>query len=143
MKNSEIPCPPPDNYKEGEPLAKNTQPTPTSPAYWPWGPKGGHLENAGDEVRERAQTRLIMAKKDSGLVWSNPFNETGSGGPESPDITGDKLYYSYEEVMATHLKETGQMVSTPNSDASHDVYGGPAAGEMNPAGMGGKGGGKK
>ena len=52
MKNLDIPCPPPDNYKESEPLSRETQPTPSSPAYWPWGPKGGHLEDATDTFIE-------------------------------------------------------------------------------------------
>jgi hypothetical protein len=76
--------------------------------------------------------------KGNGLVHTNVFNETGSGGPESPDINGEKLYYSYSEVMAVHLKESGNMTSTPNSEANSDMYGGPTKGEANPAGMKGK-----
>ena len=81
-----------------------------------------------------------MAKaKDSGLMYPNPFNETGSGGPESPDVNGDMMYGSYDRMMKHHLME-GDIFESSNSKASHDVYGGPAAGEPNPAGMGGKGG---
>ena len=80
-----------------------------------------------------------MAKGDKGTLYPNIYNETGTG--EEPDTTGDDLYFGgYDEVLKMHLKETGDMISTPNSDASHDTFGGPAKGEPNPGGMGGQGG---
>ena len=78
--------------------------------------------------------------KGSGLTNPNVFNEVSNKDPNKPDISGADMYYSYDEVMKVHLQESGEMVSTPNSEASHDVYGGPASGEPNPGGWGGKGG---
>lgn len=79
--------------------------------------------------------------KNSGIIHQSPFNEVDNKDPNKPDTTGDELYFNgWTEVMKMHLSETGDMVSTPNSDASHDVFGGPAKGEPNPGGMGGQGG---
>lgn len=79
--------------------------------------------------------------KNSGIIHQSPFNEVDNKDPNKPDSMGDDLYFGgWDEVMKMHLSETGDMVSTPNSDASHDVFGGPAKGEPNPGGMGGQGG---
>ena len=85
-----------------------------------------------------------MAKGMGGVKYPSPFNETGSPDPNVPDTMGDALYYNgFDEVLKMHLSMDGaDMTSSSNSDASHDIYGGPCAGEANPAGMGGKGGGK-
>jgi hypothetical protein len=84
-----------------------------------------------------------MAKGMSGIIHQNPFNEVDNKDPNKPDSMGDDLYFGgWDEVMKMHLAETGDLVSSPNSDASHDIFGGPASGEPNPAGMGGKGGSK-
>jgi hypothetical protein len=85
-----------------------------------------------------------MAKGMGGVKYPDPFNEVGSKDPNTPDVSGDGLYFNgWDEVMKMHLSTDGaDMVSSSNSDASHDIYGGPVAGEPNPAGMGGKGGGK-
>lgn len=82
--------------------------------------------------------------KDGGVHYPNPFNETGSKDPNQPDVNGDGLYYDgWSEVMKMHLSTNGaDMVTSDNADASHDVYGGPTAGEPNPGMWGGKGGGK-
>ncbi len=73
-------------------------------------------------------------------IHSNPYNEVNSKDPDKPDSNGMDLYYGgYDEVIKMTGKSTGPMVSTPNSDMSHDVYGGPAKGEPNPIGKGGKG----
>jgi hypothetical protein len=82
-----------------------------------------------------------MAKGNSGIIHSNAFNEVNSTDPNVPDVTGDGIYFNgWDEIMKMHLSETGDLVSTPNSDASHGIFGGPAQGEANPAGMGGMGG---
>lgn len=79
--------------------------------------------------------------KSSGMIHQNPYNEVDSKDANKPDSMGDDLYFGgYDEVIKNHLSETGDMVSTPNSDASHDTFGGPAKGEPNPGGMGGQGG---
>ena len=79
--------------------------------------------------------------KSSGTIHTNPYNETNNSDPNKPDVMGNGLYYDgWDEVMKMHLSETGDLVSTPNSDASHDTFGGPAKGEANPGGMGGQGG---
>lgn len=84
-----------------------------------------------------------MAKGDKGVLYPDPYNEVANKDPNKPDVMGDGLYYDgWDEVMKMHLSETGSMTGTPNSDASHDTFGGPAAGEPNPGGMGGRGGGK-
>lgn len=82
-----------------------------------------------------------MAKGSSGEIHQDPFNEVNNKDPNKPDSMGDDLYFGgYEEVIKMQAKESGDMVSTPNSAASHDLMGGPADGEPNPAGMGGMGG---
>jgi len=82
-----------------------------------------------------------MAKGNSGLIHSNPFNEVNNTDPNKPDSMGDDLYYGgFDEVIKNHLSETGGLTDTPNADASHDIFGGPTVGEANPAGMGGMGG---
>lgn len=79
--------------------------------------------------------------KSSGIIHQNPFNEVNSTDPNKPDSMGDDLYFGgYDEVIKMQAQESGDMVSTPNSDASHDIMGGPTVGEVNPAGMGGMGG---
>lgn len=83
-----------------------------------------------------------MAKGSSGVHYPDPYNEVANKDPNSPDVM-DVYMGSWDEVMKMHLSQDGaDMTSTPNSDASHDLYGGPAPGEANPAKMGGKGGGK-
>lgn len=82
-----------------------------------------------------------MAKGSSGTIHTNPFNEVNNTDPNKPDSMGDDLYFQgWDEIMKMHLAETGDLVSSPNSDASHDIMGGPTTGEPNPAGMGGMGG---
>lgn len=78
--------------------------------------------------------------KDS-LIHMDPFNEVVNKSPNEPDSMGDDLYFGgMDEIIKNHLSETGNLVSTPNSQGSHDTFGGPANGEPNPAGMSGMGG---
>jgi len=78
--------------------------------------------------------------KGSGDVFSNPFNAVDNTDPNKPDSMGDDLYFNgWAEINKMHLAQTGEMVSTPNAEASHEMYGGPAPGEPNPGKMGGKG----
>jgi hypothetical protein len=82
-----------------------------------------------------------MAKGNNGVLYPDPFNEVDNKDPNKPDVMGNGIYYDgWDEVMKMHLKETGDLVSTSNSDASHDTFGGPTTGEPNPAGSGGMGG---
>jgi hypothetical protein len=61
--------------------------------------------------------------------YSSPFNETGSGGPEKADMTGDAIYWGgYPEMLKMHLKEW-DMASTPNSRSGDDILGTPTTGE--------------
>ena len=84
-----------------------------------------------------------MAKKNGGILYPDPYNEVSNKDPNSPDVTGDGLYFGgWDEVMKMHLQETGDMVSTPNSESGGDMLGGPTPGEPNPAGMAQHGGGK-
>lgn len=84
-----------------------------------------------------------MAKGNGGTIHSDPYNEVNNKDPNKPDVMGEGLYFDgWDEVMKYHLAETGDMISTPNSAASHDTFGGPTAGEPNPGSMGGHGGGK-
>lgn len=71
-------------------------------------------------------------KKTGGKFYPDPYNETGSGGPESPDCM--KLYFDWDEVFAEHLTSS-DMESSPNSESGSGIMGGPAPGEPNPAGM--------
>lgn len=81
--------------------------------------------------------------KGSGMIHPNPFNEVESKDPNKADSDGIDLYFGgYDEVLKNHAQETGPMAHTPNSDASHDLLGGPAPGEPNPGGMGGHAGGR-
>lgn len=73
-----------------------------------------------------------MAKNGGTSGYPDPYNETNSG--EEPD---GKLYGSYNEMIANHL-QSADMTSTPNSRSGGAMMGGPAPGEPNPAGMGGK-----
>lgn len=78
--------------------------------------------------------------KSSGEVFSDVFNQSNNKDPNKPDSNGDDLYFGgYDEVLKMNLKETGDMVESANSRASHDVYGGPTKGEPNPGKMGGQG----
>ena len=73
--------------------------------------------------------------------YPNPFNEVENRDPNKPDAMGDDLYYQgWDEVMKMHLQDDGPLITTVNSDASHDVYGGPIQGEPNPGHWGGNGG---
>lgn len=79
-----------------------------------------------------------MAKKgkSNGIYYPSPSNETGQGGPESPDMTGKDIYFGgFDEMLGKHLMEQS-MVSTPNSEDSDDIYGVPTSGE--PQAMSGK-----
>ena len=71
-----------------------------------------------------------MAKKaSSGVMYPDPFNETGTGGSESPDMKGDAIYWGgYPEMLNMHLKEES-MLSTPNSRSGDDILGTPTPGE--------------
>lgn len=76
--------------------------------------------------------------KSSGVIHENPFNEVNNTDSNKPDSMGDDLYFGgFDEILKMHTKETGDLVSTPNSAASHDLMGGPLPGEPNPANMGG------
>lgn len=85
-----------------------------------------------------------MAKGSGGVIHKDPFNEVNNKDPNSPDSTGDDLYFGgWPEINKMHLStDSADMTSSPNSEASHDVYGGPVPGEPNPGKFGGKGGGK-
>lgn len=73
----------------------------------------------------------------SSYGYSNPYNEVGNTDPNSPDVTGDGLYFDgWDEIDDFHLLQTGPMEETPNSASGRGVMGGPAPGEPNPAGMG-------
>jgi hypothetical protein len=77
-----------------------------------------------------------MAKKGGGVLYPDPFNEVGSKDPNSPDVVGDGIYFDgWDEINKMHLQETGDMISTANSESGHDLFGGPTPGEANPAGM--------
>jgi hypothetical protein len=77
-----------------------------------------------------------MAKKSSGKLLPNPYNETASSDPNSPDVSGAGLYVSYDEVMSAHLTEDGtSLQSTPNTNSGRGIMGGPAPGEPNPTSM--------
>ena len=73
-----------------------------------------------------------MAKKNGGVMYPDPMNETNPG--DAPDTNGDQLYYTYQEAMAMQL-QTQDLESTPNTRASEGMLGGPAAGEPNPVGL--------
>ena len=49
LTNADSPCPIPAGFKEAPPFKENNEDKVTSPAYWPVGTKGGHLEDATDE----------------------------------------------------------------------------------------------
>jgi hypothetical protein len=71
-------------------------------------------------------------KKKGGMLMPNPRNETGSG---EYDQSGGGLYGSYDEVMSAQLSQAdADLGGTPNMDSDHGIWGGPAAGEPNPAG---------
>jgi len=74
--------------------------------------------------------------KNGGYGYPNSYNETGGGDANTPDVSGKDMYFSYEEVQAMHLSQTGPMDETANSKSGRGVMGGPAPGEPNPAGMG-------
>lgn len=77
-----------------------------------------------------------MAKKSSGKMFHNPYNEVANKDPNSPDDSGAGNYVSYDEVIAAQLsQDDASLVGTPNSDSGHGIMGGPAPGEPNPAGM--------
>jgi len=76
-----------------------------------------------------------MAKNNGGLLYTNPYNETmGGSGPEDPDISGEGLYGSLNEVMSVHLT-TMSFDGVPNIEVGRGIMGGPASGEPNPAGF--------
>jgi hypothetical protein len=80
--------------------------------------------------------------KTSGVIHPDPFNEVDNKDPNKPDSMGDDLYYNgWDEIMKMHLQETGDMVSTPNSDSGKDMMGHEAPGE--PSAIKSMGGGKK
>lgn len=76
-------------------------------------------------------------KKKGGMLAPNPYNETSGGsGPEDFDVSGGGSYGSYDEVMSAHLSmDSADLDSTPNMDSGAGIFGGPASGEPNPAGM--------
>lgn len=79
--------------------------------------------------------------KDSDIFHLSPFNEVDNPDPNKPDSMGEDLYFGgWDEIMKFHLDESGPLLNTPNSAGSHDVFGGPAPGEPNPAGASGMGG---
>ena len=76
-----------------------------------------------------------MAKKSSGKIFHNPYNEVANGDPNNPDVSGAGLYVSYEEVIAAQLSEDDAFLGhSPNSESGHGIMGGPAPGEPNPSG---------
>ena len=81
-----------------------------------------------------------MARKSgTGYGYPSPWNETGSPDPNTPDVTGIGLYFDgWDEINRMHLAQTGPMDTTANSESGADMMGGPAPGEPNPAGMGGR-----
>ena len=71
----------------------------------------------------------MAKKKDSGMHYPDPSNETGSGGPESPDMKGLDMYWGgWPEVTGKHLSE-GDMTSTSNTESGDDILGTPTPGE--------------
>ena len=73
----------------------------------------------------------------SGYGYSNTWNEVNNVDPNSPDVTGTGIYFDgFPEVHKFHLLATGPLDETPNSRSGRGVFGGPAPGEPNPAGMG-------
>jgi hypothetical protein len=62
--------------------------------------------------------------------YSNPFNEVGNTDPNSPDVTGQGLYYDgWDEINKMHLSATGPLFETANSKSGRGTMGGPAPGE--------------
>ena len=75
----------------------------------------------------------MAAKKKGSASYGTPYNETGSGGPESPDMTGKNMYWDgWDEINRMHLTE-GDMEGTPNTHSGDTILGGPAPGEPNAA----------
>lgn len=80
---------------------------------------------------------MARDRKNGSYGYSNPYNETGSGDANTPDVTGLGIYFDgFPEVHEYHLKATGPMDETNNSASGRGVMGGPAPGEPNPAKMG-------
>lgn len=74
----------------------------------------------------------MARKKSNGMTYSNPRNQTGSGGPDSPDMKGDDVYWGgFDEVLGKHL-QTDSMVSSSNSESGADILGGVAPNEPDP-----------
>jgi len=74
-------------------------------------------------------------KKNGGMIYTNPYDETmGGAGPEEPDISGAGLYGDLNEVMSAHLT-TMSLDGVPNIEIGMGIMGGPASGEPNPAGF--------
>jgi len=75
-----------------------------------------------------------MAKGDSS-IHQDPFNEVDNKDPNKPDSTGLDLYFGgYDWILKMHgtMGPDAMINGTPNSNASDDLYGGPAKGEPNP-----------
>jgi len=71
-----------------------------------------------------------MAKKNGGYGYPNPFNEVSSTDPNTPDVTGQGLYFDgWDEINKMHLAATGPLFQTPNSESGSGVMGNPAPGE--------------
>lgn len=73
--------------------------------------------------------------KDNKMLIPTPSNETVSPDPNSPDISGGGLYATYDEVMSAHLQPGCPFGDSPNGMDGGGIFGGPAAGEPNPAGV--------
>lgn len=74
-----------------------------------------------------------MAKKNnsSGVTHSNPYNETDNRDPNTPEMSGDDIYYGgCPEVQKMHLSNAGVTWGQSNNSMSgKGTLGGPASGE--------------
>jgi hypothetical protein len=72
-----------------------------------------------------------MAKKNGGVLHSDPFNEVGSKDANTPDVDGEGMYWGgWPEINKMHLSQgSASMKESPNSSAVNDIMGGPANGE--------------
>jgi hypothetical protein len=77
-----------------------------------------------------------MAKNGKNGFMSNDAYNQSSNKEETPDGVP---YFSYDEMLANHNKQE-DMIETVNSESGAGINGGPAPGEPNPTGLGGKNG---
>lgn len=78
-----------------------------------------------------------MAKGNGGQKISpDPYNEVTNRDETMGDLSGGGLYASYDEVMSGHLASGPKWATSPNAACGGGIFGGPASGEPNPAGMG-------